>query len=122
MDNPSSEPPTRARLTELLTDIMRRLTTRDDVYLALLELRLEATRRPDLAASLTRTINDNFHRDVRFHEAAGLPGGVPEVGMMYLTLTGLALERLTLPGALTEITDAEVIAQLVDRILPNPGK
>lgn len=43
-------------------------------YLALLELRLEAVRRPEIRASLTATIRGNLEREIAAHRESGLPG------------------------------------------------
>jgi DNA-binding transcriptional regulator YbjK len=116
--DPRAEPPSTDRVSALLGALMTRLTSRRSAYLALLELRLEANRRPELAAALTATVRESFEISVDFHEAAGLPGGRDEVLLLYLALTGLTVERLTLPGAFSGYSDAQVVALLVDRILP----
>jgi DNA-binding transcriptional regulator YbjK len=118
MADPRAEPPSTGRVAALLGDLMTRLTTRRSAYLALLELRLEANRRPELAAALTATVRESFDLSAGFHEAAGLPGGRDEVLLLYLALTGLTVERLTLPEAFAEYSDAQVVGLLVDRILP----
>lgn len=118
MADPRAEEPSTGRVAALLGDLMTRLTTRRSSYLALLELRLEANRRPELAAALTATVKESFDISVGFHEAAGLPGGRDEVLLLYLALTGLTVERLTLPEAFSEYSDAQVVGLLVDRILP----
>ncbi|WP_329044320.1 TetR/AcrR family transcriptional regulator [Amycolatopsis sp. NBC_01488] len=117
MADPRAEEPSAGRVAALLGDVMKRLTTRRSSYLALLELRLEANRRPGLAAALTATVRDSFDLSVGFHEAAGLPGGRDEVLLLYLALTGLTVERLTLPEAFAGYSDAQVVGLLVDRIL-----
>ncbi|MEU5691222.1 TetR family transcriptional regulator [Actinosynnema sp. NPDC020468] len=83
-------------------------------YLALLELRLEATRRPGLRATLTRMITANVEANVAFHLDAGLPGDRTDVVLLYLGMTGLLVEHLTLPDVLPDL-DALVDA-LVDRL------
>ncbi|MGK3202663.1 TetR/AcrR family transcriptional regulator [Amycolatopsis sp. MEPSY49] len=118
MAAPRAEEPSTARVAALLGDLMTRLTTRRSSYLALLELRLEANRRPELAAALTATVKESFEISLGFHEAAGLPGGRDEVLLLYLALTGLTVERLTLPEAFSGYSDAQVVSLLVDRILP----
>ncbi|GAB3163615.1 TetR/AcrR family transcriptional regulator [Amycolatopsis stemonae] len=118
MADPRAEEPSTGRVAALLGDLVTRLTTRRSSYLALLELRLEANRRPELATALTATVKESFDVSVGFHEAAGLPGGRDEVLLLYLALTGLTVERLTLPGAFAGYSDAQVVGLLVDRILP----
>ncbi|MFD9896261.1 TetR/AcrR family transcriptional regulator [Amycolatopsis sp. NPDC059027] len=114
MTNPRAELPSKHRLSELLDALVNRLTIDRTVYLALLELRLEATRRPDLAKALTRTVREGFDLSVEFHESAGLPGGRDAVLLLYLALTGLTVERLTLPGAFADISDSDVVEMLVE--------
>lgn len=41
-----------------------------------------------------------------------------EVLLLYLAVTGLTVERLTLPEASAGSSDAQVVGLLVDRILP----
>lgn len=50
--------------TEHLRDIVHRTTEAPDLKLALLELRLESTRRPGLAAILRETLERNYRADV----------------------------------------------------------
>ncbi|QXV58857.1 TetR/AcrR family transcriptional regulator [Amycolatopsis sp. TNS106] len=114
-----AESPSHDRVGVLLGELMGRLTAHREPYLALLELRLEATRRPDLSAELTKTIREGIDMSVDWHIAAGMPGGRPEVLLMYLALTGLTVERLTLPEVLADVTDKEIIRIIVDRVLPS---
>jgi Tetracyclin repressor-like, C-terminal domain len=86
-------------------------------YLALLELRLEATRRPELRASLTQTITETLEADVRFHLESGLPGDRTAVMLLYLAMTGLLLERLTLPDVVPADQVDSLIAELVNRTI-----
>jgi AcrR family transcriptional regulator len=113
----AAKPVSVALVGEYVADIHRRLTERRDLYLALLELRLEATRRPALSELLTGTIRTGFEDDVAFHEQAGLPGGRHEVMLLHLALDGLMVEQLTTPGAL-DVGDVEsTLANLVERLL-----
>lgn len=103
----------------LMRWVMGRMRDNRTVYLALLELRLEATRRPALRETLTRRIRQDLEDNVRGHLEAGLPGGRTEVVMLYLAMTGLVIESLTLPGVLDGEGDADaLIGALVHRILP----
>ncbi|WP_340685465.1 TetR family transcriptional regulator [Amycolatopsis coloradensis] len=119
MANPQAESPSHDRVGVLLGELMGRLTAHREPYLALLELRLEATRRPDLSAALTKTIREGIDMSVDWHVAAGMPGGRAEVLLMYLALTGLTVERLTLPEVLADVADEDVIRIIVDRVLPS---
>ena len=79
--------------------------------MALLELRLEATRRPALRESLTATVRARFEADVAFHEQAGAPGGRQAVALLHHAMEGLILDQLTLPGALGDPDDAGAVAE-----------
>ncbi|MFJ9853655.1 TetR/AcrR family transcriptional regulator [Streptomyces sp. NPDC101150] len=108
-------PPSRELVAELMRWINRRVTENRTGYLAMLELRLEATRRPELRAELTRAIRETLDEDIRFHLEGGLPGDRTAVMLIYLAMTGLMLEQLTLPGVVpVEETDG-LISTLVDR-------
>ncbi|MCE7000508.1 TetR family transcriptional regulator [Saccharothrix sp. S26] len=110
-----SGPPDKSLVVRLLQELLERLQVDRTGYLALLELRLEATRRPELQAALTKTISENLEQNVRFHLDAGLPGDRTTVVSLYLAMSGLMVERLTLPEVLPEDQMAEVITALVDR-------
>uniref|UniRef100_UPI00036F2C06 TetR/AcrR family transcriptional regulator n=1 Tax=Nocardiopsis chromatogenes TaxID=280239 RepID=UPI00036F2C06 len=103
----------------LMRWVMARMSAERTAYLALLELRLEATRRPALRGTLTRRIRQDLDDNVRGHLEARLPGGRSEVVMLYLAMTGLVVEHLTLPGVLDgEGGPDALIGALVHRILP----
>ncbi|MFF4606981.1 TetR/AcrR family transcriptional regulator [Streptomyces sp. NPDC001339] len=108
-------PRDRALVVELMHWINRRVAENRTGYLAMLELRLEATRRPELRAELTRTIRAVLDEDVRFHLDSGLPGDRTAVMLMYLAMTGLMLEQLTLPGVVPDEEADGLITALVDR-------
>lgn len=106
----------KALVVELVRDVRRRLVEDRAGYLALLELRLEATRRPDLRAALTATISRNLEDNVRFHLDTGLPGDRTTVVALYLAVTGLVVEHLTLPDVLPPDEVDDLITALVDRL------
>ncbi|CCH35031.1 TetR family transcriptional regulator [Actinosynnema sp. NPDC047251] len=106
----------KALVTELMKDILARLAHDRAGYLALLELRLEATRRPELRAALTATITRNLEENVRYHVDLGLPGDRTTVVGLYLAMTGLVVEHLTLPDVLPPDTLDDLITALVDRL------
>ncbi|MBB5954970.1 DNA-binding transcriptional regulator YbjK [Saccharothrix tamanrassetensis] len=103
-------------VVELMQELVDRLQRDRAGYLALLELRLEATRRPQLQEALTRTISENLEENIRFHLDAGLPGDRTTVVSLYLAMTGLVVEHLTLPEVLPESTLDDLIVALVDRV------
>jgi DNA-binding transcriptional regulator YbjK len=110
-------PRSRELVTELMAWVNRRVTRERTSYLALLELRLEATRRPELRASLTQTIRETLEADIRFHLESGLPGDRTAVMLLYLAMTGLLLERLTLPDVVAADQVDGLIAELVNRTI-----
>src|SRR3954468_1048517 len=67
-------PRDRALVTALMHDLMRRIADDRAGYLAMLELRLEAPRRPELRAELTGTVRDELEANIAFHLGEGFPG------------------------------------------------
>lgn len=112
----ASVAPSRDLFADYVRDIVRRLMTHRDVTLALFELRLEATRRPELAPVLQNWQRAAFDADVAFNEAAGLPGGRREIALLHYAIEGMVFDRLTSPidpGSSTdEIVDALVAGLL----------
>jgi hypothetical protein len=99
-------------------DLMGRATHDRTGYLALLEMRLEATRRPELRASFTTSVRADLEEGIRFHREAGLPGGDETVTVLYLAMLGLLLEHLTLPGVLEGVLPGVGVPEgLAERIV-----
>ncbi|GAA2613403.1 TetR/AcrR family transcriptional regulator [Streptomyces tubercidicus] len=115
-------PPSRELVTELLRWVNRRVAENRTGYLAMLELRLEATRRPELRAELTRVMREVRDEDLRFHLDSGLPGDRTAVTLMYLAMTGLMLEQLTLPGVVPDEEAEGLISTLVERAIGPEGE
>ncbi|MGP9539797.1 TetR/AcrR family transcriptional regulator [Brachybacterium sp. AOP43-C2-M15] len=111
-------PPTRELFAEYLRDIVRRLLRDPHVTIALFELRLESTRRPEVAASLRSWRREGFAADVAFHRRAGFPGGEREVALFHHAIDGLLWDRLTGPLMPQEPTD-EIVDALVEGLLPD---
>lgn len=97
---------------------MRRMSQERTGYLAMLELRLEATRRPALQSELTRAVRAEFDENVRFHLDAGLPGDADTVLVLYLAMTGVLLEHFTLPGMLSDVEVDKLVKTVVTRVVP----
>ncbi|OKK06395.1 TetR family transcriptional regulator [Streptomyces sp. CB03234] len=110
--------PSRELVTELMKWLVRRIAAERTGYLAMLELRLEATRRPALQAELTRAVRADLDENTRFHLDAGLPGDADTVLVLYLAMTGVLLEHFTLPGMLSDQELDRVVETVVDRIVP----
>lgn len=112
-------PRTRELVTRLMRELHDRMRRDRSSYLAMLELRLEATRRPELQAALTETFRANLQDSIRFHLDAGLPGDQTTVLVLYLAMSGLLVDDLTVPEVLAPFPRDELIADLVERILPS---
>jgi DNA-binding transcriptional regulator YbjK len=112
-------PRDRGRVTELMHDIVERVTTFRSGYLALLELRLESTRRPALRELLSKRIRADIDFNIRNHEESGLPGDATTVVALYLALNWLILERLTLPDVFGEEQIHDLVTEVVERIVPS---
>lgn len=110
--------PSRELVTELMHWLVRRMTDDRTGYLAMLELRLEATRRPELRTQLTRTVRTGFEESLSFHRDRDLPGGPDAFLVLYLAMTGVLLEHFTLPDMLGDDGLDHLIEAVVTRIIP----
>jgi DNA-binding transcriptional regulator YbjK len=111
-------PRDRSLVTALMRDLTDRAIRDRTGYLALLEMRLEATRRPELRASYTRSVRGDLEQGMEFHRAAGLPGGDETVAVLRLAMLGLLLEHLTLPGVLDGVLPGVTVPEgLVELIV-----
>ncbi|GAA3729794.1 DNA-binding transcriptional regulator YbjK [Spinactinospora alkalitolerans] len=117
-------PRDRARVTELMRELVDRVSAYRSGYLALLELRLEATRRPELRAVLTRRIRADVDANIAYHLDSGLPGDATTVVLLYLAMNWLIVERLTLPDIFPEERIHDLVTEVVERVLPPdpPGR
>ena len=75
--------------------IVERLLTQPDLARAWFELRLEATRSPDIAALITPVLREGFVQDVSFHEQRGLAGGPDMVRTLHYLVDGIVFDALT---------------------------
>ncbi|MEU8247004.1 TetR family transcriptional regulator [Nonomuraea sp. NPDC048916] len=108
----------RERVLTLMRALVDRISAFRSGYLALLELRLEATRRPELRAVLTERIRADVDANVAGHLESGLPGDATSVLLLYLALNWLIVERLTLPDVFTEEEIHGLVAAAVERVIP----
>ncbi|WP_283136566.1 TetR/AcrR family transcriptional regulator [Rhizohabitans arisaemae] len=115
-------PRDRDRVIELMHDLVDRVSRFRSGYLALLELRLESTRRPELRRLLTERIRADVDANIAHHAESGLPGDATTVVSLYLALNWLILERLTLPDVFPEDRIHDIVTDLVERILPGPRR
>ncbi|WP_128434581.1 TetR/AcrR family transcriptional regulator [Streptomyces cyaneus] len=113
-----TRPKDRSLVTAFMHDLMARATRDRTGYLALLEMRLEAGRRPELRSSFTKSVRGDLEEGMEFHRNAGLPGGDEVVTVLYLAMLGLLLEHLTLPDVLEgTLPGVSVPDGLVERIV-----
>jgi DNA-binding transcriptional regulator YbjK len=110
-------PKNKANIIELMQETVGRIEAFRTGYLALLELRLEATRRPELRAVLTERVRADIEFNVRNHLDAGLPGDERSVLLLYLALNWLIVDRLTLPEVFSEEQSRALIEAAVDRVI-----
>jgi DNA-binding transcriptional regulator YbjK len=106
-----------AKLIELMRETLGRVSAFGTGFLALLELRLEATRRPELRAVLTERVRADMDANVSRHQEAGLPGDATSVQLLQLALSWLILEQLTLPGILTDEERDRLVTEAVTRLV-----
>ncbi|MCC3765126.1 TetR family transcriptional regulator [Glycomyces sp. TRM65418] len=111
-------PRTRESVERLMHELVGRITGFRSGQLAMLELRLEATRRPELRKVLTEQIRANVQANVDFHVSSGMPGDADTVVLLYLALSWLIVEHLTLPEVFGDERVEELITAAVDRIVP----
>ncbi|MFE5190333.1 TetR/AcrR family transcriptional regulator [Streptomyces sp. NPDC056628] len=107
----------RDTYVKLMRELVGRIASFRTGYLALLELRLEATRRPELRKVLTERVRADVDANVAYHEASGLPGDTTAVKLLILTLNWLIVEQLTLPDVFTAAEREQLITAAVERII-----
>ncbi|WP_447036476.1 TetR/AcrR family transcriptional regulator [Streptomyces sp. DSM 118878] len=109
--------PDKETYARLMREVVGRVSGFRTGYLALLELRLEATRRPELRAVLTERVRDDLAANVSYHESSGLPGDATAVKLLYLAFNWLIVEQLTLPDVLSEAEREQLVTAAVERIV-----
>lgn len=112
----ATEPATLATTRLYLRDILERLTTHDDLAVALFELRLEARRSPEVAEVVGPTLRLGYEEDVRFNAERDLPGGRFEVALLHYAVDGLILDLLTTPVA-PDVDPERAVDELVRRLV-----
>lgn len=115
----SEGPKRRETIAELMTETVDRVTNFPTGFLALMELRLEATRRPELRKVLTERVRLDIDFNVTNHLEAGQPGDATAVRLLYLAMNWLIVEGLTLPDVFTEAQRRELIDAAVERLIPS---
>ncbi|MFG2871330.1 TetR/AcrR family transcriptional regulator [Streptomyces sp. NPDC048338] len=110
--------PSRELVVELMRWLARRMAAERSCYLGLFELRLEATRRPELRGRLTEVLRGDLDENIRLHLAAGMPGDEDTVLLLYFALTGLLVDHFTVPGLHDDRELDTLIETVVNRIVP----
>ncbi|MFG2874404.1 TetR/AcrR family transcriptional regulator [Streptomyces sp. NPDC048337] len=103
----------------LLGRLLERMRRERSVHIAMLELRLEATRRPELQAELAGFQRAELDANVAWHLEAGLPGDPQGVVLLYLAMLGLIVDDLTAPTMLDGYPEETLIDAMVERLLPH---
>ncbi|MFC8125744.1 TetR/AcrR family transcriptional regulator [Streptomyces sp. NPDC057302] len=112
-----SEKPSVELVATLLKQLLGRMRADRGSWLALMELRLEATRRPELHAELTRFFTAQLDANISFHLDGGLPGDRTGVVLMYLAMVGLIVDDLTVPDLLAAHSVDKLIDELARRVV-----
>lgn len=107
----------REAYAALMRELVGRISSFRTGYLALLELRLEATRRPELRAVLTERVRADIEANVAYHEESGLPGDATAVRLLYLALNWLIVEQLTLPEVFSDAERERLVTAAVERMV-----
>ncbi|MEU9251935.1 TetR family transcriptional regulator [Streptomyces sp. NPDC048270] len=110
--------PLEARV--LLGELLDRMRRERSVHIAMLELRLEATRRPELQAELAGFLASELEENVAWHLESGLPGDRRGVVLLYLAMLGLMVDDLTAPTLLDAHPVEGLIETMAERLLQSP--
>lgn len=117
---PAPARPSRTRLVEIMRALFQLISDDRTGWLALLELRLEATRRPELRAALTGTLRANLYGNIDGRRTSALAGDDLSTMLLYYAMTGLIVEHLTVPDVLADVDIDTLIKDFVHRSLPMP--
>ncbi|MEU0580604.1 TetR/AcrR family transcriptional regulator [Streptomyces griseoincarnatus] len=101
----------------IMREVVSRIAAFRTGHLALLELRLEATRRPEPRTVLTERVQADVEADVRHHEGPGLHGDATAVKLLHLVPDWLIVDQLTLPDVFTPGERDRLVTAAVERIV-----
>ncbi|MER5889400.1 TetR family transcriptional regulator [Streptomyces sp. NPDC001941] len=110
------EPHTPELVTRFMWMVREHLHADRSSHLAMLELRLEGTRHPELRAELNQLLGDELENNVAFHVDSGLPGDEATALLMYFAMFGMAVDELTIPEAMGKLPLHELIATMARRL------
>jgi DNA-binding transcriptional regulator YbjK len=116
---------TPQQLRALYPALIRRTVQHDPTHtLAMVELYLEAVRRPEIRASLGAMAAANAHATTHVHHTAGVPSDPTHTGLLDACLLGVMLTQLALPPdalATTGLDDPDTVGtHLFDNTTPRP--
>ncbi|WP_236647982.1 MULTISPECIES: hypothetical protein [Micromonospora] len=111
-----SREPSLELVTDYLRYIVERTTQELELTRALFELRLAASRRPELRRALGDVLRRGYADDVACQVAAGLPGGAFEVALLHYAVDGLLLDLLT-TSVDAGFDPDQVVSALVSRLV-----
>ena len=111
--------PSQATELGLMTWLVERAVADRAAHLALFELRLEATRNPTIAPTVTETFARNLEAITADHVDDGFPGDRSTALVLYLAMSGLLLEHLTMPDLLGDDAIQSVVERIVTTVVPN---
>ncbi|MEU4997515.1 TetR family transcriptional regulator [Streptomyces sp. NPDC021622] len=109
--------PTHELVKTFMHQIIERMRADRSSHLAMLELRLMATRSPELHAELTRFFRDELEGNINFHLDSGLPGDTTGMVLLYLAMFGLMVDDLTIPELLAPHQPERLVDEMVSRLL-----
>ncbi|MET9374603.1 TetR family transcriptional regulator [Streptomyces sp. NPDC002992] len=118
LDTAMRPEPSRQLVVQLMRWLARRMAAERTCYLGLFELRLEATRRPELRTQLTKVLRTDLDHNIRLHVESGMPGDADTVRLLYFSLTGLLFDHFAVPGLHDDRDLDELIETVVSRIVP----
>jgi AcrR family transcriptional regulator len=110
--------PSHELVRTLMLQLVDRMRRDRSSHLAMLELRLEATRRPELHTELARFLTAELEANIDFHLGSGLPGDRTGAVLLYLAMLGLIVDDLTAPELLSPHRLDDLIDAMVTRLLP----
>ena len=115
---PPDAPRDRDLLVRLMVDTVRRIVDYRTGFLALLELRLEATRRAGVRDVLTDRVRADLLSNISTHQQWQMPGDAVTVRLLYQALNWLVVDALTLPGLVADTDLDAYVAETVERLVP----
>ncbi|MDT0467363.1 TetR/AcrR family transcriptional regulator [Streptomyces gibsoniae] len=113
-----SAKPSHELVRTLMLQLVERMRRERSSHPAMLELRLEATRRPELHTELASFFTAGLEANIGFHLGHGLPGDRTVVVLLYLAMLGLIVDGLTVPELLAAHQLDALVDAMVRRLLP----